>query len=126
MRLKRESHMPNNREKGILGENIARDYLAKKGYRIVEKNYRTKVGEIDLIAEKDNILVFVEVKSRTTTSFGLPCEAVNRKKLNRIVKASHVYIKQNGYKDYQVRYDVIEVFLSGDVRINHIENVLYT
>lgn len=114
--------MSNNRGKGTLGETIAKDYLIENGYRIVEKNYRTKVGEIDLIAEKDNILVFVEVKSRSTTDFGLPYEAVNRKKINRIIKASLVYVKQNGYGNHQIRYDIIEVFLSRDRRINHIEN----
>jgi len=114
--------MSNNREKGRLGETIAADYLMKNGYRIIEKNYRTKLGEIDLIAEKDNILVFIEVKSRSNTNFGFPYEAVNRKKINRIIKASLVYLKQKGYENYQIRYDIIEIFLSRDGKINHIKN----
>lgn len=115
--------MLNNRAKGIIGENIAAEYLKEKGYRIVERNYRTKVGEIDIIAEKNGILTFVEVKARSNTNFGFPYEAVNKKKLDKIIKTSLVYMKQKGYVGYQMTYDIVEVFLSNDGKINHIENV---
>lgn len=113
----------NNREKGLLGENMASEFLSKKGYRIIDRNYRTKIGEIDIVAKKDNILVFVEVKTRANTNYGFPYEAVNRKKLNRIVRTSFIYMKENKYVGYQMRYDIIEVFLSNSIKINHIENV---
>lgn len=115
--------MSNNRQKGIMGESKAVEYLKKKGYTIVERNYRTKVGEIDIIARKGNTLVFIEVKTRSNMNYGFPYEAVNKRKLDKIIKTSLIYIKQKGDKGYQVRYDIIEVFLSNDSKINHIENV---
>lgn len=115
--------MRNNFEKGILGEKKAQEYLISRGYEIKETNYRTKIGEIDIIAEKANILVFVEVKTRTNTNFGFPYEAVNKRKINKIVKSSLVYIKEKGIRNYQIRYDIIEVFLYDKTKINHIENV---
>ncbi|NLY67637.1 MAG: YraN family protein [Tissierellia bacterium] len=115
--------MRNNRNKGIIGENLAVEHLVNKGYGILERNYRTKIGEIDIIAIKNNTLIFVEVKTRTSANFGFPYEAVNKRKFHKILKTSLVYIKQKGYKGYQVRYDIIEVFLSNKRKINHIENV---
>lgn len=115
--------MGNNREKGIVGENIAVEYLREKDYKIVERNYRTKVGEIDIVAMKDNMLIFVEVKSRSNINFGYPYEAVSKRKFDKIMRASLIYMKQKGYRGYQMRYDIIEVFLSNDRKINHIENI---
>jgi len=115
--------MKNNIEKGLLGERKAQEYLIAKGYKIKELNYRTKIGEIDIIAEKSNTLIFAEVKTRTSTNYGFPYEAVNRRKLNKIVKCSLIYLKEKGFSNYQIRYDIIEVFLCDQTRINHIENV---
>jgi len=115
--------MVNNIQKGLLGENKAQEYLRSKGYRIRETNYRTRIGEIDIIAEKFDTLVFVEVKTRTNTNYGFPYEAVNRRKLDKIVKSSLIYIKEKGINNYQIRYDIIEVFLYDKLKINHIENV---
>ncbi|NLX62100.1 MAG: YraN family protein [Tissierellia bacterium] len=115
--------MSNNRKIGILGEDIAVEHLKSKGYRILERNYRSKIGEIDIIAFKNNILVFIEVKTRSNTNFGFPYEAVNKRKFHKILQTSLIYIKQKGYKGYQIRYDIIEVFLSNNRKINHIENV---
>jgi len=118
--------MGNNIEKGLLGEKIAQEYLKSKGYEIREINYRTKIGEIDIIAEKLNTLIFVEVKTRTSTNYGFPYEAVNRRKFNKIMKCSLIYLKEKGLSNYQIRYDIIEVFLCDQTKINHIENVFCT
>lgn len=114
--------MRNNITKGILGEEKARDYLESEGYRILDRNFRTKIGEIDIIAMKDSILAFIEVKARSSIKYGYPYEAVNWKKQNKILKTSLIYIKQNHLSNYQMRYDVIEVYLSENLRINHIVN----
>ena len=71
----------NNKEKGDLGELIALKYLTKSGAEIIEKNYKIKTGEIDIIAKIDNELVFIEVKSRSNIRYGYPAEAVNYKKI---------------------------------------------
>jgi putative endonuclease len=115
--------MKNNIEKGLLGERKAQEYLKSKGYKIREINYRTKLGEIDIIAEKSDTLIFVEVKTRTNVNFGFPYEAVSKRKLNKIVKCSLIYLKEKGLINYQIRYDIIEVFLCDQTKINHIENV---
>ena len=114
--------MKNNITKGILGENQAAEYLISQGYSIVDRNYRTKVGEIDIIAIKSKVLVFVEVKTRTSINYGYPYEAVNWKKQEKIYKSSLIYIKHKNMNNFQIRYDIIEVFLRGKTEINHIEN----
>ena len=73
---------------GDLGERIAKNYLIRQGYEILDTNYKTKLGEIDIVAKEDDILVFVEVKTRSSRSFGLPQESVNFKKQNRQIKSS--------------------------------------
>lgn len=82
----------NNIEKGKIGEEIALKYLISKGGKIIEKNYRTKIGEIDLIVGMDGELVFVEVKSRSNINFGYPSEAVNYNKRKKIVNIAKYYM----------------------------------
>lgn len=114
--------MKNNREKGIIGEEIAVKYLLSKDYKIIDRNYRTNIGEIDIIALKANVLAFIEVKTRTSINYGYPYEAVNWKKQDKIIKTSLIYIKHKNIRDYQIRYDIIEVYLINEGKINHIEN----
>lgn len=114
--------MLNNIEKGKKGELIAKDYLISKGYNILDMNHRNKIGEIDIIAMDKNILVFIEVKTRTSINYGYPYEAVNRKKQEKIIYSSLLYIKQNRFEDHQLRYDIIEVYLASNTKINHIDN----
>lgn len=114
--------MENNITKGSIGENMAVEYLISKGYKILDRNYRTKIGEIDAIAIISGILVFVEVKSRTNINYGYPCEAVNWKKQDKILRSSFIYMKHKKLTKHQVRYDIIEVYLSEKTKINHIEN----
>ena len=114
--------MGNNISKGFLGETKAVEYLISKGYKIIDRNYRTKIGEIDIIAIISGVLVFVEVKSRTNINYGYPYEAVNWRKQDKIIKSSYIYMKQKGFNDHQIRYDIIEVYLKEKPKIKHIEN----
>ena len=114
--------MRGNISKGRLGEQKAVNYLIAKGYRIIDTNYRTKMGEIDIIATIHDILIFIEVKSRTNIDYGYPYEAVDWRKQNKIIKVSYAYIKQKGFYDYQIRYDIIEVYFGKKPVIRHIEN----
>lgn len=108
-----------NKIEGTSGEILAVNLLQKKKYKIVKTNYSNKIGEIDIIAEKDGVLVFVEVKSRSTLAYGRPVEAVDFHKQNKIKKTAELYLMFNHKYENDVRFDVIEII--GD-EINHIEN----
>ncbi len=114
----------NNILKGKKGELIAKKYLQSNGYIVLNTNYRNKIGEIDIIALDKNkeLLVFVEVKTRTSLKYGYAYEAVNIRKQRKIVNCSYIYIKQNKYMNFQPRFDIIEVYLTSDAKLNHIEN----
>lgn len=114
--------MGKNIEIGRKGELLAKQYLVSHKYNILNMNYRNKIGEIDIIAMKNNILVFIEVKTRRSLEYGYAYEAVNRRKQEKIIATSSVFLKQNGFKDVQLRYDIIEVYLTPSTRINHIDN----
>lgn len=111
----------NNKEKGDIGETIAKRYLVEKGAYILESKYRIKTGEIDIIARLDNEIVFVEVKARSNLKFGRPSESVNKNKINKIINTSKYYILRNNLYDTPIRFDVIEIYLS-EKKINHIVN----
>ena len=111
----------NNKEKGNLGELIALRYLIKKGAKILEKNYRIKTGEIDIIAKIEDELVFIEVKSRSSTRYGYPAEAVNYKKINKISNVARYFMLINNFNDVPIRFDVIEIYFN-EKKINHIIN----
>jgi putative endonuclease len=109
---------------GEIGEEIAVQYLAKKGYIILEKNLKVNFGEIDIIAEKNNCICFVEVKSRKTMKYGLPEEAITQLKKKRIIKVAQFYIKKKHIRNKLFRFDVISInfekIISGKIR--HIKN----
>lgn len=109
---------------GKSGENIAASFLQNRGYAILGRNYRKRFGEIDIVAEIDNTVVFVEVKTRTSTFFGRPFEAVDCRKQQRMIKAALNYINSNRLGDRPARFDVIGVLLSRDraPEIDHITN----
>ncbi len=111
---------------GKRGEDIATDFLIKKGYRIVERNFRIKGGEIDIIATHRNILVFIEVKTRLTSEFGTPLEAITYWKLKALIKTSQYYKLTHKNLPDSLRIDAIGVdFSSSSVypNIEHIENI---
>ncbi|MBQ3034023.1 MAG: YraN family protein [Deferribacterales bacterium] len=103
---------------GSNGENIAADYLIKNGYKILKRNFKAKTGEIDIIAYKNGVTVFVEVKNRKTLSFGYGFDAVNAKKRQKIINTAGIYCSLNG-GDRQCRFDVISI---DEGHVKHIEN----
>jgi len=112
--------MQNRRQIGSTYEETAARYLEKKGYRILEHNFRCKIGEIDLIAQDGTVLVFLEVKYRKNTVFGNPAEAVTPSKQRTICKAADYYrLKKGIAQDVPCRFDVVAIL--GD-RIEVIKN----
>ncbi len=113
----------NNRASGDLGEEIARRYLARKGYRIVESNYRTRRGELDLISRRHDTLIIIEVKLRRGTAYGNPLEAVTPRKQQAIRLMTEEYLAEKSPDFQSLRFDVIGILLRGDrTQITHIED----
>lgn len=107
---------------GNNGEDLATKYLKKNKYKILDRNFNSKCGEIDIIASKNEYIVFVEVKTRTQGIYGSAAEAVDYRKQQKIIKTSMFYLGEK-FNLTPVRYDVIEVYIDNDdYRINHIEN----
>lgn len=109
------------RRRGDFGENLCCQFLLKNGYQILERNYLKTYGEVDVIALKDKVVSFVEVKTRKNSDFGYPSEFVNVSKQKRIIRASEAYILENNLDDYFISFDVCEV-LTDSNEINYIEN----
>ena len=107
-----------NKEVGNKGERKARAYLKKNGWKILEKNYKTPFGEIDIIAKKGETVAFIEVKTRLSDIFGSPSEAVTNMRKLRYIRGANYYFT-NKIIDFTVRFDIIEVFKD---KLNHIEN----
>lgn len=103
---------------GKKGEEDAVKYLKKNKYEILERNFRTKAGEIDIIAMKNDVVVFVEVKKRNNSSYGAGFDAVDLKKQQKIINAAQIYISFQK-KEKKYRFDVISI---DNKNINHIEN----
>lgn len=103
-----------NLQTGKLGEKIAAAYLEKSGYRILEQNYRCRFGEVDIIARDGDTIVFVEVKSRRSETFGLPQLAVGPEKQMRLSKISLCYLQSNRLEDSNARFDVVAVSMKSD------------
>ena len=114
--------MNDNITKGKIGESIAKRYLINKGYKILETNYKNRIGEIDIIATYSECLIFVEVKTRTSTSYGYAFEAVSYHKQKKIINVSMAYVKYKGLLNKQLRYDIIEVYFTNNMIINHMED----
>lgn len=108
---------------GKQGEALAAGYLADRGFTILARNHRTPIGELDLIARDRRYLLFVEVKTRKGTAFGLPAEAVGARKQRQILRAAQWYLASGKHPELQPRFDVIAVIVdSGVPAITHIPN----
>jgi putative endonuclease len=106
---------------GRQGEDAATKYLQEQGMKIVERNLRTPVGEIDLVAKNRRVLAFVEVKTRRGSGFGSPAEAVGPRKQRQIIRTAKWYLNDKGDQGLQPRFDVIAVTVHGDdFQIDHI------
>ena len=99
---------------GQQGEALACRYLTRQGYRVVVRNYRTKQGEIDIIAEEQGTLVFVEVKTRRGHQCGHPFEAVTAAKCRQISKAALQYLAETGREGQAARFDVVAISIAGE------------
>ena len=95
-------------------ENLAEKHLKMAGYRIRARNFRTKVGEIDFVAEDGSVLCFIEVKGRHTLRFGAPEEAVNAEKQRRIFRAAQAYLQRERLEDAPCRFDVVAILDGAD------------
>ncbi|MCL2540627.1 MAG: YraN family protein [Firmicutes bacterium] len=109
----------NTKPVGVSGELKAKEYLIKQGYKIIATNYTTKLGEIDIIAEDGDTIVFVEVKARYSVQYGLPREAVTPYKQNKVRTVATYYLRANNLFNRKVRCDVIEILYD---KLHHFKN----
>ncbi len=118
--------MAEHNDTGSLAEQQAADWLVSKGYKLIEKNYRFKHAEIDLILTFQGLLIFVEVKFRSGTGFGFAEEFVDHSKKKLIIKAADNYIhEKDWHKD--IRFDIVGVYKdrSGNINFRHFEDAFY-
>ena len=119
--------MYKNQLVGKLGEDKACNYLEKNNYKIIERNFRCKQGEIDIIAKdlSKNELVFIEVKTRLSFNFGRPAQSVNIVKQKHLLNAADYFLFLNSINNTFIRFDVIEVFsYNYQFKINHIKQII--
>ena len=115
------------KEKGVLGETLAAEHYKADGYAVLQANYRTRMGEIDLVLQQGNTLVFAEVKTRSGGALALPREWVDANKQRKLALAAMQYLQTSKEGDPYVRFDVVEVYLGGaadgsDAAVQRIEN----
>ena len=117
---------PSKYASGLQGQQAAETFLHKKGLTVLARNYRTRTGEIDLIARYRTYIIFIEVKARSSTSHGRPAEAVGYHKQQKIIQTARHYLNRYGLTDSDVRFDVVEVLTTvGKTEINHIEDAFW-
>jgi len=105
------------------GERLAERYLRRKGYTLIERNYRCRGGEVDLIVLDRKIVVFVEVKTRSDHRFGTPVEAVENRKQQKMIQAAQFFLNNKGLHEREARFDVIGItWLDGAPQVEHIQN----
>lgn len=109
------------REIGNKGEDLAVEFLKKENYKILERNFQTRFGEIDIIAEKNNELIIIEVKTRRTDYFGQPAEFVTPQKQAKIRKTAFEYLNAHPYRNWRI--DVISIISYPKTQIKHYENI---
>ena len=111
-----------NQETGRSGENMAVNYMVSLGFRVLHQNYRYRRGEIDLIVEKNGLLVFVEVKYRKGIQYGYPEEFVSPNQQQSIIQTADQYIHENNWQG-NIRFDIIAI--NGDMEVKHFEDAFY-
>ncbi len=117
--------MSHNQEIGYWGESIAAEYLQKKGYLFVDRNVRTPYGEIDLIMRFNGLLVFIEVKTRTSTCYGYPEESITPKKADHILNSAGHYAEEHGIETWRIDAVAVVGKPEGGVpSVTHFEDVL--
>ncbi|MCU0384258.1 MAG: YraN family protein [Cyclobacteriaceae bacterium] len=116
--------MTDKKTKGMKAEEEAANFLRGKGYEIVERNYRHKHAEIDIIATKGNVLVFVEVKSRSSLKFGMPEDFVDDRKAKKVMEGAEAYLIEKNWQG-PIRFDVIAIHAGKQNEIEHLEDAFY-
>ncbi|MCI8273825.1 MAG: YraN family protein [Clostridia bacterium] len=115
----------NKRRFGIIGEKIAQSFLLNNDYEIIDTNFYTKRGEIDIIASQDKCIIFVEVKTRSNLKYGTPAMAVNNVKKRHMRTVAKIYLQLNKLQNSDIRFDVVEVYIiNGKCKINHIKEIM--
>ena len=108
---------------GNKGESLAEDYIKRKGYKIIQRNYRCRLGEIDIIAKDDDTIVFIEVRTKQNENFGSPQDSVTSTKMSKISKTALSFIQEKNLSGFSYRFDFIAItFSQGKPNIEHIEN----
>ena len=115
--------MSKRQDVGARGEKLAADLLKKRGYKIVQKNFRCREGEIDIIAQKGECLVFVEVRTKKNTAFGTPEESVTLSKREKLISLANAYIQAYDKPPQSRRIDVVAVELTRDNRVSRLEHI---
>ena len=117
--------MAESHQTGKLGESLARNHLLQNGYTILETNWQSNHKEVDIIAQKNDLLVIIEVKARKTAFFGEPEEFVSRSKQKLLIAAANHYLQKNNL-DLEVRFDIISILFKGENHhLHHIEDAFY-
>ncbi len=111
----------NNLQLGSYGEDIAANYLASLGLKVIERNFRKRYGEIDIIAKESDTLVFVEVKTRKTSAFGSPAEAITPGKLRALIKSAHYYKLLHPQLPAAMRIDLLSLVLTENNKVKSLE-----
>lgn len=115
----------NKRKFGIIGEKLAQGYLINNGYEILKTNFYTKRGEIDIIAQKEECIIFIEVKTRSNLNYGTPAMAVDFIKKKHIKTAAKIYLHLNNLQESKIRFDVVEIYIqNGKYNVNHIKRIM--
>jgi len=99
---------------GQSGETLAAEYLSRNGYTLLERNYRTRTAEIDIIAKEGDCLCFIEVKTRTSLRKGLPKESVHHTKQQKLISGATFYLKEKKLSNLRVRFDVVDIMITHD------------
>lgn len=113
----------NRKEKGKAAEEAAALHLERNGWIVKERNWSCRTGELDLIAIKDGTILFVEVRSRSGSGFGLPAESVDARKIRKVRQTAEVYLHRFGLSDRVIRFDVIAVMLGRNLEIRSLEQI---
>jgi len=121
--------MAEHNDLGKLGEDLAATHLEENGYSIIERNFVIQKAEIDIIAQKDNVLAIVEVKTRSSLDFGSPQDFVKSKKIQLLIKAVNAYIndrEKDFQEDLEIRFDIVAIHKNGEsFAIEHLTDAFY-
>ena len=118
-----KSSPPTRKDKGKAAEDAAALYIQQQGWQLVERNWNCRSGELDVIATWGETVLFVEVRSRSGSGFGLPAESVDARKIHKVRRTAEIYLQRAGWSDRPIRFDVIAVMLGRNLEIRSLEHI---